>query len=185
MIQCVFINFVSAILFIIFVNLMTCQNWKDVAFINQNMYHHYCWQYANIIGTMCYFCLFIYFFYTDTHSLLYISQTNPDFLTRSNVNELTNFPKLSTWMVGDEKRCRWLRHMRGSNSWKSALSTSPFYGSSGVRSALSWCHCMMRTLAIENNTRVTSSMQFQTENMSVYSTTTLMRKILNIRWWVT
>lgn len=102
-----------------------------------------------------------------------------------NVNELTNFPKLSTWMVGDEKRCRWLRHMRGRNSWKSAISTSPFYGSSGVRSALSWCHCMMRTLAIENNTRVTSSVQFQTENMSVYSTTTLMRKILNIRWWVT
>lgn len=152
MFQCVFINFVSAILFIIFVNLMTCQNWKDVAFINQNMYHQYCWQYANIIGTMCYFCLFIYFFSIQIRTVYY---TYPDFLTRSNVNELTNFPEFSTRMVGDEKRCRWLRHMRGRNSWKSALSPSPFYGCSGVRSALSrlqtrgviaWCgHWPLKT----------------------------------------
>lgn len=81
--------------------------------------------------------------------------TYPDFLTRSNVNELTNFPEFSTRMVGDEKRCRWLRHMRGRNSWKSALSPSPFYGCSGVRSALSrlqtrgviaWCgHWPLKT----------------------------------------
>ena len=90
MFQCVFINFVSAILFIIFVNLMTCQNWKDVAFINQNMYHQYCWQYANIIGTMCYFCLFIYFFYTDTHSLLYISW----FLDKIKCKRADKFPRI-------------------------------------------------------------------------------------------